>query len=119
MAFWDIFGGTVAKSVETIAKEWIDTDMEKAEASALMVKTLDPNGLMRRDISRKVSNLYMLYILCTMGLLICFSFEIGNITQIEKAISNLTGLFIPITTMFTAIVGASFGVNGINAHKGK
>ena len=117
--FWGLFGESVAKSVETIAKEWIDTDMEKAESKALMVKTLDPNGLMRRDISSKVSTLYIIYILITMFLLICQSFNIGNVAQIALAINSLTDLFLPITGMFTAIVGASFGVNGINSYKGK
>lgn len=114
-----LFGGGIVKSIENIATEFIETDMESAEAKALMVKTLDPNGLMRRDISQKVSTAYMVYLGITMLLVICQSFEIGNADQITVAISSLTNLFVPITTMFTAIVGASFGVNGLNAHKGK
>jgi len=113
-----LFGSSVVKSVENVAKEWIETDKEKAEAKSLMVKTLDPNGLMRRDISDKISKLYVLYILTVMGLIICQSFNIGDIKGIEVAIKSLTDLFIPITSMFTAIVGASFGVNGINSFKG-
>ena len=36
-----IFSGSGAvKSIENIASEWIETDIESAEAQALMVKTL-------------------------------------------------------------------------------
>ena len=119
MAWYDIFGGSVAKSVENIAKEFIDTDLESAEAKALMVKTLDPNGLMRRDLSTKVSNLYATYVIVTLLLIIGSSFEIGNTIQVNLAMDKITELFIPITSMFSLIIGASFGVNGINSSKGK
>ena len=46
MSWTDIFTGGIVKSVENLASEWIETDMETAEAKALMVKTLDPNGKM-------------------------------------------------------------------------
>ena len=42
-----VFSGGGLKSIENIASEWIQTDMEKAEAKTLMLKTLDPNGMMR------------------------------------------------------------------------
>ena len=119
MGFFSLFGGDVVKSVEKIATEFIETDMETAEAKSLMVKTLDPNGLMRRDISMKVSNMYIIYVLITMVLVIMQSFDWGDTVGVTTAITSLTNLFIPITTMFTAIVGASFGVNGLNASKGK
>jgi len=113
-----MFGfGNIASSIEGIAKEWIETDGEKAQAKALMVKTLDPNGLMRRDISNKISNMYVIYIALVMILTLMQSFAI-NTNEVSKAINSLTELFVPITTMFTAIVGASFGVNGMNASKG-
>ena len=92
--------------------------MESAEAKALMVKTLDPNGMMRRDISRKVSSMYIGYVGVTGLLVISQSFGLGDIEGTKGAIEAITELFVPITTMFTAIVGASFGVNGLNAHKG-
>jgi len=117
MAFWNLFGGGVVSAVEGIAKEFIETDMESAEAKALMVKTLDPNGLMRRDISSKVSNAYMIYLGVVMILVVCQSFDVGNPKQVAEAIDSLTELFVPITSMFTAIVGASFGVNGLNSYK--
>jgi hypothetical protein len=109
---------SIAKSVESVAKEWIETSGEKAEANALMVKTLDPNGLMRRDISSKISTMYIVYISVMMFLVIVQAFGIEP-ENVSAAIANLTDLFVPITTMFTAIVGASFGVNGLNATKGK
>ena len=119
MAWYDIFGGSVAKSVENIAKEFIDTDMESAEAKALMVKTLDPNGLMRRDLSTKVSNLYVFYVLVTVVLIVMQSFGIGDPIQVKEATDKITDLFIPITSMFSLIIGASFGVNMMNSKKGK
>ena len=119
MGFLNLFGGGVVSAVENIATELIETDKESAEAKAIMVKTLDPNGLMRRDISVKVSNMYIVYVMLTMVLVLLQSFDIGDTEGVKTAISSLTDLFVPITTMFTAIVGASFGVNTMNSYKGK
>ena len=106
-----LFGGGVVKSIENIALEAIETDREKAEASTIMLKALDPNGAMRRQISQTVSMLYVIYVAIMMVLLLMQSFNIGDVEGVEKAISNLVDLFVPITTSFTAIVGASFGTN--------
>lgn len=118
-----IFSGGVVKSVENIASEWIETDLESAEAKVLMVKTLDPNGLMRRELSRRVTGLYTLYIIVTLMLLIGESFGWGpskdGILAVSLASSKVTGLFLPITTLFGTIVGASFGINYTNAKQGK
>jgi hypothetical protein len=54
-----LFSGGLVKSVENIASEWIETDMETAEAKSLMIKTLDPNGKMRRDLSRFACKAYL------------------------------------------------------------
>ena len=115
----NLFTGGAVKSIENIAKEWIDTPEEKAKASTLMLKTLDPNGLMRRQISITVSRMYVMYILIMMILVMFQSFGIGDTSGIEKSIESLESLFVPITTSFTAIVGASFGVNGMNTFKNK
>ena len=114
-----IFTGGVVKSIENIASEWIETDMESAEAKVLMVKTLDPNGLMRRDLSKRVTALYTLYIVIALTLLICESFGLGDAESIAIATTKVTELFIPITSMFSMIVGASFGVNWANTKAGK
>ena len=111
-------GGGVVKSIENIASEWIQTDMESAEAKVLMIKTLDPNGLMRRDLSKRVTSLYTLYIVTTLILLIFESFGIGDAAQIAVATTKVTELFIPITGMFSIIISASFGVNYANTKKG-
>lgn len=115
-------GGGAVKSIEKIATEWIETDIEKAEAKALMVKTLDPNGLMRRDLSNRVAMLYTVYVLVTLGLLIAESFAIGPVIDGNLAVSTatdkITELFAPITTLFGVIVSASFGVNYANTKKG-
>lgn len=123
-----LFGGGIVKSIENIASEWIETDMESAEAKVLMVKTLDPNGLMRRDLSNRVTSLYTLYIVVVLVLLICESFGLGPIIggelvdgvivggklSVSIATEKVTQLFVPITTLFGVIVSASFGVNYAN-----
>ena len=107
------------KSIENIASEWIETDLESAEAKVLMVKTLDPNGLMRRDLSKKVCQLYTLYIVTALGLLVCEAFGIGDLESISVATEKVTSLFTPITTLFGVIVSASFGVNYSNVKQNK
>ena len=123
MSIWagvkSIFTGGAIKSIENIASEWIETDLESAEAKVLMVKTLDPNGKMRRDLSNRVTALYTLYIVTALTLLIFESFGLGDATQITAATTKVTELFFPITTLFGVIVSASFGVNYANTKHGK
>lgn len=116
-------GGSGFKSIENIATEWIETGKETAEAKAIMVKTLDPNGLMRRDLSRKVSMLYTVYLFVTLFLLLLEAFGAGPMNGEKLAVSmateKITDLFTPITTLFGVIVSASFGVNYVNTKSGK
>tara|TARA_R110001599_G_scaffold158718_2_gene345492 strand:- start:265 stop:639 length:375 start_codon:yes stop_codon:yes gene_type:complete len=110
-----IFTGSGAvKSIENIASEWITTDMESAEAKVLMVKALDPNGLMRRDLSNRVATLYSIYLITALILLTLEFFGFGNSLAIEEVTTKLTDLFLPISTLFGLIVSASFGVNYAN-----
>lgn len=113
----DFLTGGIVNSVERIASEFIETDMESAEAKALMVKTLDPNGKMRRDLSRFNCVAYGFYLLMMSVLALMFSFDIGNAAQTEKALTMFTDIFTPVSTAFGVIVTASFGVNGVNAVK--
>ena len=124
MSVWSsitsVFSGSgVVKSIENIASEWIETDLESAEAKVLMIKTLDPNGGMRRELSRRVTSLYTLYIVITLLLLIAESFGFGDVKQIAAATDKVTNLFMPITAMFSMIISASFGVNYVNVKSGK
>ena len=114
----DLFGGGLGKTVENIASELIETDMESAEAKAVMVKTLDPNGLMRRDLSRRVSAIYSLYIVVMLLLLVCEFFGLGDASMVADVTSKASELFTPITTLFGVIVTASFGVNYANVRTG-
>jgi len=118
-----VFGGGGFKAIENIASEWIETDMESAEAKCLMIKTLDPNGKMRRDLSARVTWLYTVYILTTLALIVAESFGMGPMNGDQLAVSVATGkvtdLFTPITTLFGVIVSASFGVNAINTKASK
>ena len=115
---WNIFG-SIADTVGDVAKEWIQTDMESAEAKSLFVKTLDPNGKMRKQISQDVTQMYKVYIYLICILILVQASGLVESPNLALAITNLTDLFLPITGMFSAIVGASFGVNGLNAVKGK
>lgn len=117
--FTSLFSGGVVKSIENIASEWIETDMESAEAKVLMIKTLDPSGTMRRNLSSRVTSLYTLYIVITLLLLIVESFGLGDVKQIAVATEKITDLFLPITGMFSMIISASFGVNYANVKQNK
>ena len=112
-----LFGSGIVGSVERIASEFIETDMESAEAKALMVKTLDPNGMMRRELSRFACVAYGFYLVATTVLVFVHAFNIGNPVESKQAIDAMTELFLPITGAWGGIVGASFGVNGLNAVK--
>lgn len=114
-----IFTGGGMSSIERIASEFIETDMESAEAKALMIKTLDPNGKMRRDLSTFASRAYGFYLISTTILIFMHSFGLGDATASKEAMDGMTELFLPITTSWAAIVGASFGVNGVNSYKEK
>lgn len=111
-------------AIEKIATEWIDTDKEKAEASAVMVKTLDPNGMMRRELSRRVATLYAIYLMVALLLLtvefvaVMFGWEI-DFKQLAETTEKVKSLFLPISTLFGIIVTASFGVNYANVTRNK
>lgn len=116
------YGGGAFKAIEGIATEWIQTDKESAEAKCLMIKTLDPNGKMRRDLSARVTWLYTVYILVTLVMIVCESFGLGpmngEMLAVSVASGKITDLFVPITALFGTIVTASFGVNAINTRAG-
>ena len=65
-----IFTSGAIGSIERLASEAIETEKESAEAKALFIKTLDPNGMMRRQISATVSALYSIYILTMLILIV-------------------------------------------------
>ena len=112
-----LFSGGAVKALENIATEWIDTDMESAEAKALMIKTLDPNGMMRRDLSQFACRAYGFYLLSMVLLSFMVAFDIGNTEGAKSAAEMMAALFLPITASWSAIVGASFGVNAANTFK--
>ena len=114
-----LFSGGIVKSVERIASEFIETDMESAEAKALMIKTLDPNGLMRRDLSRFACWAYGFYLVAMVALGFMQAFAVGDTIGAATATEMMAGLFLPITTSWAAIVSASFGVNAANSIKGR
>jgi hypothetical protein len=116
-------GGDAIKAVESIASEWIETDKEKAEARTLMIKTLDPNGLMRRDLSQRVAALYTVYLLTMLVLLVAEALGWGpmngEVLAVSTATEKITELFAPISALFGVIITASFGVNYANVRKGQ
>ena len=114
-----LFSSGVVGSIERLASEAIETDKESAEAKALFIKTLDPNGSMLRQLSKFSSSAYGFYLLSTTILIFMHSFSLGDPVQSQQAIEAMTGLFTPITASWATIVTASFGVNGINSAKGR
>lgn len=114
-----LFGSGIVGSIERIASEAIQTDQETAEAKALFVKTLDPNGMMRRDLSKFACVAYGFYLVATTALVMMHSFGWGEPTNSKEAIDAMTDLFMPITTAWGTIVAASFGVNATNSIKSK
>ena len=131
---WDkiakFFTGGVVKSIENIALEFIDTDKESAEAKALMVRTLDPNGKMRRDQSKNVGGMYKFYLISTALMILIeliYCMYMGEtltkdnyvLVALSNATDKMTELFFPITTLYGVILTASFGVNYANTKQGK
>ena len=114
-----LFSGGAMKAITTIATEAIETDKESAEAKALFVKTLDPNGNMRRQLSNFACVAYGYFLIVTSLLAFMQAFGLGDAAGAAKATSMMQDLFLPITTAWGAIVGASFGVNGMNSFKGR
>lgn len=115
----EIFTGGAFKSIENIASEWIETDLESAEAKVLKIKALDPNGRMRREQSTMLLRLYATYIVVMLLLIILEFFGIGEVSQTAIATGKLKDLFTPITTLVGVIISASFGVNYNNTKQGK
>ena len=115
-----LFGGSdIVGAVERVALEAIDTSGEKAEAKALWIKTLDPNGLMRRNLSQFACKAYGWYLGISLILILSHAFGLTNPEQSQQAIDAITELFLPITASWASIVGASFGVNAANTIKAK
>lgn len=113
----DLLTGGLFSSIEGITKELIDTPLEKAQAQAIKLKAIDPNGKMRREISSGTMHLYKVYVYVMLVLLLSQSFEIGSAEQITKAISSMVDLFLPITAAFGTIMTATFGINASNNYK--
>ena len=114
-----LLGGGIVGSVERIALEAIETNQEKADARAVLLKSIDPNGQMRRQLSKFASTAYGFYLVATTILIFMHSFEIGDPVNSKEAMEAMTDLFLPITGSWATIVTASFGVNGVNAYKAK
>jgi hypothetical protein len=125
-----IFSGKAIKSIESIALEFIETDKESAEAKAVMIKALDPNGKMRRDQSNNVGGMYKFYLIATATMILIelvYCMVMGEklietdhvLVSLSNATDKMTALFVPITTLYGAIVTASFGVNYANVKQNK
>lgn len=113
----ELLTGGIVGSLERVALEAITTDKEEAEAKALYVKTLDPNGKMRRDVMRFVCRAYGFYLFMAVPLIFTIAFGLVEKEQAELALEAITSTFLPITGLFTALATASFGVNASNNWK--
>ncbi|WP_331773809.1 hypothetical protein [Sulfurospirillum sp. 1612] len=107
--------GIFQDPIKKAASKWFETAQDKAQATAIYLKALDPNGQMRRSITTTTMRLYSTYIYVMLFLLLAQSFNLGNTQQISSAISSMKDLFLPITTAFGTIMSASFAVNGVNS----
>lgn len=119
MSWGDIFGGGIVDSITKLGSEWIETNQEKAEAQAVMIKALDPNGKLRRDITQFACVAYAFYLVSMVFLSLMVAFGVGDSEGAEIAANMMQDLFAPITSAWSLIVGASFGVNGMNSYRGK
>ena len=131
MAWYDIFTGGIGTAITGIANELIDTPLEKAQAQVLKIKAMDPNGAMRRGLSVFACRAYGFYLVTTVILIFMSVWSVGGATcsminEVESCRANadlaagrMTELFLPITASWGGIVGASFGVNGMNSYKGQ
>jgi len=108
-------GGSMVKAIESVALESIDTVLEKSEAQTMMVKALDANGAMRRDMSSNLGRLYTIYVVITLIIVLAQAFGIGDNENLKLAVGNILELFMPITGLYGVIVSASFGVNAVNS----
>lgn len=127
MSFWS----SILSPISDIATELIDTPLEKAQAQALKVKAMDPNGGMRRGLSAFACRAYGFYLVMTVVLIFMSVWGVGGdvcstaadgvqscLLRADVAAGRMTDLFTPITTSWGVIVSASFGVNGMNSYKG-
>lgn len=119
MGIWNFLTGGVVDTVGDVATEWIKKDANESEARKLFIQALDPNGKMRRDLSRFASRAYAFYLGVGSILLFMVSFGYGDAEGAKLALSSMKDLFLPITTAWGGIVSASFGVNGMNSYKNK
>ena len=117
--FTSLLGGGIVGSLERVATEFIETNQEKAEAQAVMIKAIDPNGKMRRDLSKFACLAYAFYLVSMVILSFMVAFGVGDTAGAETAANMIQSLFLPITAAWSAIVSASFGVNGMNSFKGR
>ena len=116
--FSSLFSSGIVGSIEKVALEAITTDKESAEAKTIMLKALDPNGKMRRDLSRFASRAYGFYLASTTILVFMHAFGFGEAAASKEAMEAMAELFLPITASWASIVAASFGVNATNTVKG-
>ena len=119
-----LIGGGIFDTIAKLGSEWIDTDKESAEAKAVMVKALDPNGAMRVRITTTICSLYTVYIALAVMLIMAQALNLGpaimvageQVRSVDMAMDSIKELFMPITTLFGAITSASFGVNVMNVN---
>ena len=113
-AIGNIFTGGLVKSIESVSLEFIETARETAEAKALFIKTLDPNGAMRRDIMQFIQKAYGSYLVLAAFLILTGVFGLLDSERTELAFDLITSTFLPVTGLFGTLATASFGVNHSN-----
>ena len=115
------------KALTGLVDETFTSKEEKAEIKIQLLKAVDPNGQMRRQISGIVGVTWLFYNIALFVLVLCEAFALspevmhnGQMTlAVSIAVQRIADLYLPVTTLFGSIVGVSFGVNGINAWQKK
>ncbi|NPA69343.1 MAG: hypothetical protein GXO26_00905 [Crenarchaeota archaeon] len=109
-----LFSGGKDSTLSTIATEMIDTVKEEAEAKSMVLKAIDPNGQMRLEISRKVTNMYIFFVFIMLVIITSSALHIGDTIITEEFVHAINTLFETISYAFIAIITASFSVHWSN-----
>jgi len=112
-------GGDIVGAVERVSLEFFQTNLENAQAQAVAIKALDPNGKMRRDIMKFIRKAYGFYLINATILIYAGVYGIDDPERAKMALDTITATFLPITGLFGTLATASFGVNAANTLKEK
>ena len=120
-----LLGGGIASAVENLGTEYLRRELTQAEAEkisaeakAVAIKAIDPNGNMRLKTTACVVYVWAGLIAAIALLILLQAAGIGEPEAITQARADMFELFAPVSALVSAVVLASYGVNAMNTHKG-